>query len=90
MQNFNLTPRAQRAILISKETGITLNSTEVDLEHLIFSILDIQQFTILNFFEYFNVSAEDFKTFAFNSIEANFTRDQSKDIKYSKLFKIFC
>jgi ATP-dependent Clp protease ATP-binding subunit ClpC len=87
MNNFNLTPRAQRAILIAKETASTLNSSEVSLQHLIFSILDIQQFTILNFFEHFGVAAEDFKTFSFNSIEANFIEENDLKTKFSKSFK---
>lgn len=87
MSKFNLTPRVQRAILIAKETALTLNSEKVTLEHLIFGILDIKQFTILNFFEHFNIPIDDFATFCFNSIEANFTKRKESAIKFSKEFK---
>jgi len=94
MEKYNLTPRVQKIISTAKETSINLRCESIDLDHLLFAILDSGQSTIVNFFEDLNVSIDDFKTFVFNNIENDFFStdkgecpqpDYSQDFK--KIFK---
>lgn len=91
MQKYNLTPRVQKIINVSKETSQNLRSETVDLNHLLYAVLDSGQSTIINFFEDLNISVEDFKTFVFNSIDGNFFSENKKNEdfkpKFSKDFK---
>ena len=72
MEKYNLTPRVQKIISTAKETSVNLKCDAIDLDHLLFAILDSGQSTIAKFFEDLNISLEDFKTFVFNSIQGDF------------------
>ena len=86
MNKFNLTPRVQKIINLSRETSLNLNSTNICLNHLLHSILDTDQSTILNFFQDLNIPLEDFKIFVYNEIDNDFEDTAAADKKPS----VFC
>jgi ATP-dependent Clp protease ATP-binding subunit ClpC len=79
MNKYNLTPRVQKIIATSKETSKHLNSNNICLNHLLFSILDSDQSTILNFFQDSNIPIDDFKTFIYNEIDSEFEEVAAAD-----------
>ena len=79
MNKFNLTPRVQKIINLSKETSLDLNSTNVCLNHLLHSILDTDQSTILNFFQDLNIPLEEFKIFVYNQIDSELEETDTTD-----------
>tara|TARA_B100000085_G_scaffold285364_1_gene321120 strand:+ start:419 stop:2830 length:2412 start_codon:yes stop_codon:yes gene_type:complete len=79
MNKFNLTPRVQKIINLSRETSLHLNSTNVCLNHLLYSILDTDQSTIINFFQDLNIPLEDFKVFVYNEIDNEFEETAAAD-----------
>ena len=89
MEKYNLTPRVQKVITIARETSENLKCDNVDLDHLLFAVLDSGQSTIAKFFEDLNISLDDFKTFVFNSIDGNFfeNEEESKSPSFSSDFK---
>lgn len=90
MQKYNLTPRVQKIISTAKEASENLKSNSIDLDHLLFALLDSGQSTVAKFFEDLNVSLDDFKTFVFNSIEGDFFSSDEAELlppEYSKNFK---
>ena len=91
MNNKNFTPRVQKLITNSKQVADALNSKNIDLDHLLFSVLDSDQSIILNFFEDMSISIEDFKSIVFNTIDGDFfyKPDTIVEKKYSNDFKKF-
>lgn len=88
MEKYNLTPRVQKVISLAKETADNLKCDIVDLDHLLFAVLDSGQSTIVSFFEDLNISLDDFKTFVFNNIQGDFfSSSDSSKISFSKHFK---
>ncbi len=89
MNDYNLTPRVQKIISISKQTSRRLNSHDVCLNHLLHSILDCDQSTIVNFFRDLNIPIDDFKIFVFNEIDSSpiETGAGPEHIDYCKDFK---
>jgi len=77
MKHSNFTPRLQKIINVSKKTCHSLNSKEVDLNHLLFSVLDSDQSLVLSFFEDIGIDIQDFKNIVFNSIDGDFFNNQS-------------
>lgn len=97
MKKYNFTPRVQKAISSSKSLAESLNSSDINLSHLLFSILESRQSTILSFFEGVNVSIEDFKVLVFdfektasiNSIDLDLNEEEiDYDTHYKKVFKL--
>ena len=89
MNDYNLTPRVQKIISVSKQTSRHLNSHDVCLNHLLYSILDSDQSTIVNFFRDLNIPIDDFKVFVFNEIDSSpiETDVRMEHIEYCKDFK---
>ena len=56
MEKYNLTPRVQKVISIAREACENLKCEFVDLDHLLFAVLDSGQSTIAKFFEDLNIS----------------------------------
>ena len=92
MNKYNLTPRVQKIISTSKETSKHLNSEDICLNHLLFSILDSNQSTILSFFQDLNIPIDDFKNYVYNDIETKKDSPDESDLKfcgdYKKVFKL--
>lgn len=97
MKKYNFTPRVQKAISSSKNLAESLGSHDINLSHLLFSILESKQSTILSFFQDVNVSLEDFKLLVFDfektasihSLDSNFNqKDIDYDTHYKKVFKL--
>tara|TARA_Y100001938_G_C8101556_1_gene442166 strand:+ start:3561 stop:5981 length:2421 start_codon:yes stop_codon:yes gene_type:complete len=95
MNKSNFTPRVQRIIALSKRIADSLNSQEIDLHHLIFSVLDSNQSIINNFFDDISISLDEFKGIVFNSIDGDFFTSPSSDkeeldfsTEYQKVFKM--
>jgi ATP-dependent Clp protease ATP-binding subunit ClpC len=94
MKKTNFTPRVQKIISDSKKTAHALNSDFIDLNHLLFSVLDSDQSTIINFFDSIGISLDEFKSLVFNSIDGDFykpmdsveLKEYSKD--FTKVFKM--
>ena len=94
MKKSNFTPRVQKIISDSKKTAHALNSDFIDLNHLLFSVLDSDQSTIINFFDSIGISLDEFKSLVFNSIDGDFynpmdsieLKEYSKD--FTKVFKM--
>ena len=89
MNDYNLTPRVQKIISVSKQTSRHLRSHDVCLHHLLYSILDCNQSTILNFFRDLNIPIDDFKIFVFNEIDSSPVEGDFKaeDVEYCNDFK---
>ena len=86
MEKYNLTPRVQKVISIARDACENLKCEFVDLDHLLFAVLDSGQSTIAKFFEDLNISLDDFKTFVFNSIDGNFFNEEDENSSYSPEF----
>ena len=86
MSKYNLTPRVQKIISNCKETSLFLNSKNICTDHLIYSVLDSGQSTIINFFNDLNISLDDFKDFVFNQISEESSTEKSTSSKFCKDF----
>jgi ATP-dependent Clp protease ATP-binding subunit ClpC len=94
MNKKNFTPRVQRIISLSKKIADSLNSKEVDLDHLLFGVVDSNQSIINNFFSDISISLDEFKSIVFNTIDGDFFSssdlDQRSDKEFSQQYqKVF-
>lgn len=88
MKGYNVTPRVKKIIKTSVETADSLNCEHVDLDHLLFSVLDSDQVILSRFFEDLNISILDIKTFIFNTIKGDlFSQEDSESPSFSEDFK---
>ena len=88
MKGYNVTPRVKKIIALSVDTADSLNSEHVDLDHLLYSVLDSEQVIVSRFFEDLNMSLGDIKIFVFNSIKGElFDNEDIGRPSFSKDFK---
>ena len=88
MKRKNFTPRVQKVITFSKRTASSLNSQSIDLNHLLFAVLDSNQSTIAHFFEDISITIEDFKNIVFNTIDGDyFNKEDIREKEYSQEYQ---
>lgn len=85
---YNITPRLKKTIILARETCLSLSSNLVNIDHLTYAILEQDQNTIVSFFDYLGISVEDFKSLIFNNISPSKNFDNNKKAKFSKQIQI--